>query len=237
MQANACLLLSVAEPGLQGIGRRHPSILDELVGRRRRHCLSSAHGSRQSSCSHRPARRWCGTSRYSSERAGLVRSDVAGTIAPPSRHHPVERNPAAVADRGGLVNSWCTAESGSRGGQRSARGGRRTSRPRQGMRPLGYTGVAECVAQRSQLQTPAVDPPRKVGSVGTPRSVELRVCPKGAWSHGLSMGPPAVFRCAERSRAARRPTRTPITRSHSEMTLGPMMVSTREAVVGSPLKA
>jgi hypothetical protein len=33
MQVNACLLLRVAEPGLQGTRRLHPSaILDELVG-------------------------------------------------------------------------------------------------------------------------------------------------------------------------------------------------------------
>ena len=50
-------------------------------------------------------------------------------------------------------------------------------------------------------------------------------------------GRPGGFCRAERSRAALRQTRTPITRSHSEMTVGPMMVNTRETVVGSPVKA
>ncbi len=84
----------------------------------------------------------------------------------------------------------------------------------------------------------AVGPgPVSVGNVGTPHNVELPVYAKGPGGHGLSTGSPAVFCSAERSRAARRPTRTPITTSHSEMTVGPMMVSTREAVVGSPVKA
>ena len=39
------------------------------------------------------------------------------------------------------------------------------------------------------------------------------------------------------ARVARRPISTPITSTHSEMIVGPMMVRTREATVGSPVNA
>ena len=82
---------------------------------------------------------------------------------------------------------------------------------------------------RSALVRSATSAPRTAWSFWSTR--------KGAWSPWPLDVRPAVFRSAERSRAARRPTEHPTRESHSEMTVGPMMVSTREAVVGSRVKA
>ena len=119
----------------------------------------------------------------------------------------------------------------------SWRRGRSPDRPRPQSARLGYTRVVECMGTTKPTGAAVLKPSAPVRNVGIPHNVELPLYAKRSGVYGFSTGAPAVFRSAERSRAARRPRRTPITSSHSEMTVGPMIVSTREAVVGSPVKA